>query len=154
MKDHKRHLLTAGEMILDACGIPRPPEGVSYVDLPYTYVWTKVIAASPTIQPNLLQPIDQRAGFFLRAVSYVPVSDDADLLIRFGTQGGLYFSALRERVGLILGTASRRKLIMRQRYFAPGSKIIIETENNTGSEQSLTMFFEGVERYFLRGDNQ
>lgn len=149
--ENREGLLTAADMVLDQCAVPRPPVAAQKtLSLPYCYKFTLVVPAGDTIT-DAKRTIDRANEFWLRAISTDAVdgSPEGNVLVRFIRPGGRFTSNARIRLGLYMGTGSTRKLIMPQERFLPGSKITIELENPGGADVAITLLFEGAERYYF-----
>ena len=149
-EENKTALLQAADLVLNQCAVPRPPPGTTSLPLPYIYKFSAVIPAN-TVRTDLKRSIDRPNEFWLRAISTDAVdgTPEGNILVRFARPGGRFTSNRRIRLALFIGSASRRKLIMPQERFLPGSKITIELENLAGADYAVTLCFEGVERYLF-----
>ena len=141
-------LANAADLYLSACGLPAPPKGALYVDLPFVYAAEMVLAEAEVLSEVQVE-IKRRADFWLRAVEVV-TTDSENTLLAFG-RVGRFFQNARVPVSIFAASASFRKLVMPQQRFRAGSRLAYSLENTDDSAtQTVKIYFEGVERFFLK----
>lgn len=134
-------------MYLTACGVPRPPEGADFVDLPLVMP-LYVELAGETESTELFAQVQPWSEFWLRAVSLEVITADPDLWLAYGRYGQWF---MNERVPsrILFDTASNRKHVSPQHRFGPGARMVLSANNAAATTAQFYFSFEGVERIFL-----
>jgi|FreactTroBogLake_1042271.scaffolds.fasta_scaffold18390_3 hypothetical protein len=148
-------LLTQADFVLDKCGRPRAPSGLSVVYIPKGFLIQQYFQITPTTPENTLtKEITGDTSWCLRAMS---ISSSATTAVSLQVQlpnGKFLISNLQDALQ-IAGYGSYRYLFTRELECPPGSKIQVTfADTNTGVAQPISILFDGAYKYFLKSGSQ
>lgn len=153
----KIQLLKQADFVLNACGRPVPPEGVSWVDIPGLVGYTRFIAdpAGTTDISGVMHK--QKVPFMLRAITAQALPRDtqgAYWRLRWGN--GQYFQSALTSHAMAFGFGSNRQVMIPEVPWAPGDKMFVDLLNFTSAGgpsngYTVVVMFEGVYRFPLSG---
>lgn len=145
-------LLKAADFVLNRCGRPIAPQGLSVVYLYKTFLLQSYFAVSPAQATQTIQKeITGDTVFCLRAIQMYTTSATAISIQVLLPDGKFLISNLQD-VLQTAGYGSYRYLFAVERECPPGSRIQITLDDtNATNAQPFAILFEGAYKYFLKG---
>ncbi len=144
------------------CGVPEVPQNARHLDLYRVYVYSTVLGAAGAadgsdIKLDEKKSVDALTDFYLHKISFIgtdPPEQASGYYVRFQWPGGRYSSNKLQDVQTFLGsmwTKNERDESVGIRI--PGGDMIgIGLQNFAEESVNVTILFEGVSRFYLRGD--
>lgn len=148
-------LLTQADFVLNRCGRPVAPSGLSVVYIPKGFLLQNYFGVSPTTPSNVLtKEITGDTSWCLRALSFTSSTTTALSLQILLLNGKFLINNLQD-VLQIAGYGSYRYLFAKELECPPGSRIQLTlSDTDTSTVQPIAILFEGAYKYFLRGGQQ
>lgn len=149
-------LLTQADFVLNACGRPVAPKGLSVVYIPKGFTVNNYFAVTPaTPTQTVTKEITGDTSWCLREIQIVSTTATAQA-IQVQLPNGRFLISNLQDVLQIAGYGSYRYLFTKELECPPGSKIQVTLQDtNTAVAQPLSILFGGAYKYFMKsGANQ
>lgn len=146
------HLITEADYVLNKCGRPVAPRGLSAVYIYKAFLIQQYFTATPTSPTQVIQKtITGETSWCLRAIQMATFASTA-ISINVLLPNGKFLVNNLQDVLQIAGYGSYRYLFGQELECPPGSVIQVTlADTNTADAQSFAMLFEGAYKYFERG---
>lgn len=138
---------------INQCGVPQVPSRANYVDLFKAYPYSIQLGASGSGTDILLdekRSVDANADFYLYRVRPI---DAEDYSLRLQWPNGHYSSNALQPVEGFMGVMLTLEPdgSLRPIRIPAGQSIGIGLQNSTGAEVNVTLIFEGISRFYVKG---
>jgi hypothetical protein len=145
-------LLTQADFVLNRCGRPQAPSGLSVVYIPRSFLLQQYFGIAPTTpSATLTKEITGDTSWCLRAIS-ITSSTTTALSLQVLLPNGKFLVNNLQDVLQIAGYGSYRYLFAEELECPPGSKIQLTlSDTDTSTVQPLAVLLEGAYKYFLKG---
>ena len=138
-------LLKEADMVLNACGRPKPPEGYRWVDLFYAIPFFQLLTNPPETPFQARVSNNSDTVFVCRGIAWF----NGGPSIRIRWPDGTYFSQLYSfTFAFPAGVGPQQLALPQERHIMPGARISIEMAGNESGLVQLA--FWGVKRYLLK----
>jgi len=148
-------LLTQADYVLNRCGRPMAPQGLSAVYLYKAYMLQQyfgITPATPTI--TLQKEITGETSWCLRAIQMYTTPSTA-ISFQVLLPNGKFLINEQQDVLQVAGYGSYRYLFAKELECPPGSRIQVTlADTNTAAAQPFAILFEGADKFFLQGGKQ
>ena len=144
-------LLTQADFLLNKCGRPVAPSGLSVVYIPKAFLVQQYFGVTPTTpQQTIKKEITGDAPWCLRAISFTSSTATA-LSVQILLPNGRFLISNLQDVLQIAGYGSYRYLFTKELECPPGSIIQVTlADTNQAVAQPIAILFEGAYKYLLK----
>jgi hypothetical protein len=147
-------LLTQADFVLDKCGRPQAPQGLSAVYLYKAFMIQQYFVATPaTATQTITKEVTGDTSWCLRAIQMATTAATAISFQVLLPNGRFLINGLQD-VLQVGGYGSYRYLFTKELLCPPGSKIQITlADTNTSVAQPIAVLFEGAYKYYVKGQS-
>ena len=147
-------LLTQADYVLDKCGRPRAPQGLSAVYLYKAFMIQQYFVASPaTATQTITKEVTGDTNWCLRAIQMATTAATA-ISFQVLLPNGRFLINNQQDIIQVAGYGSYRYLFAKQLKCPPGSKIQITfADTNTSVAQPIAILLEGAYEYYVKGQS-
>ena len=148
-------LLQAADYVLNRCGRPIAPQGLSVVYLYKAYMLQQYFGVNPNTATQTIQKeITGDAPFCLRSIQMATSSATA-LSFQVLLPNGKFLVNSLQDVLQVGGYGSYRYLFANELECPPGSRIQLTlADTNTSAAQPFAILFEGADKFLLKGGHR
>jgi len=156
-------LLTQADYILDSCGRPTPPDGISWVDIPGHVGYSRSLPGDGTAPgtTDITGLVHHgRVPFFVRGVTATALpAATQGVYWRLKFPNGRFFQSSYTPHASAFGIGSDRQLFMPEVEWRPGEKMFVDLDTTIAGPPptngyQVSMMFEGVYRFQVRSNGR
>ena len=147
-------LLTQADFVLDKCGRPQAPRGLSAVYLYKAFMIQQYFPVNPsTATQTITKEVTGDTDWCLRSIQMATTATTA-LSFQVLLPNGRFLINNQQDVIQVGGYGSYRYLFAKELICPPGSKIQIAlADTNTSVAQPIAVLFEGAYKYYVKGQS-